>query len=151
MAGGQVCPKRRRERAEISEALGLAWARVRAQIGTLTFAERIGADEKSVRRWLGGPELPCAVHLLNSLAADPSALDEVLRLYGLRPAPIEAESGDDHRTIAGLSRLAGGLAEALADGRRDHRETLALAGAAQPLIAQLQALVAEADKVRGIN
>lgn len=46
--------------------------------------------------------------------------------------------------------FAGQWTEALADGRRDHRETCELAQAIRPILPALSAIVAEADRVKGV-
>lgn len=136
-------------KADTSGALGAAWARVRFKLGHGRFADDLDVDAKTINRAIAGETLPELHHALNSLLVDPTALDEVLHLYGFELRPCAALGGSDIQTVAGLSHAAGKLAEALADGRRDHLETLDLADDIRPLLPRLSAIVGEADRLRG--
>lgn len=151
MDKGQVCPKPAAIVAKpvLSRALSAAWARVALRIGKGAFADAAGFDVKTVDRALTGPSLPYAEHLLNSLVADPTALNEVLALYGIEARPLRAHPANDLETVAGLSQAAAAVAEALQDGVRCHRDTCQLADIFRPLVAKLNAIVAEADQIRG--
>ncbi|MCQ8205481.1 hypothetical protein NP569_24640, partial [Vibrio parahaemolyticus] len=65
--------------------------------------------------------------LLDFLLADPSALDEVLRLYGYQLAPKGHAPAVDFEIIADTAALAAEHTEAMRDGVRQHRETLRIA------------------------
>lgn len=147
----QVCPQKSQSKATLSVAIGAAWSRVANTIGKGSFADRADFDEVTYKRAVAGPSLPSAEHLLNSLAADPTALDEVMALYGLAVHPSYVAQGTD---IELLSRLGHTLAEyidRMRDGRRCHNDTLAMAVLFRPLIPQLAAIVAEADELRGVR
>jgi len=88
--------------------------------------------------------------VMNSLCADMTALNEVFALYGLEVRPRQAVAANDLNIIGLLGHLSGQWAEAMADGRRDHNETLAIAVALRPLIPALQGVVAEADHILGV-
>lgn len=145
-----VCPKAPIGKAKLQGALAAAWSRVSHEIGRGTFADATGADPTTINRAICGPSLPSAEHLLNSLCADPSALDEVLKLYGLTVRPLHVEAANDMETVAGVSHLAGQWAGALSDGVRDHRETCQIADAIRPLMPRLMNIVAEADRLKEV-
>lgn len=106
-------------------------------------------DQKTIARGMAGPCLPDAENLLNSLAADPTALAEVLALYGLQIVPIGFDAALDFEIIADNSALLAEHTEAMRDGRRDHRETVRIADKARPVVQRLSAIIAEADRIRG--
>ena len=150
MSHGQVRPIRKRSKAEVSGALATGWARVSAgRKGA--FADNVDIDTKTVNRALTGETVPELHTALNSLADDPTALDELFALYGGRFTPSVAKPGSDMELAAGLGRSLAELIERLRDGTRDHLDTLALAALFRPLIPQMQAVVGEADVLRGID
>lgn len=151
LKGKQVCQIKAQSKTTLSAALGAAWGRVANEIGRGTFADRADFDQVTLARATAGPALPSAENLLNSLAADPTALDEVLALYGLAVRPSFVAQGTD---IELLSRLGHTLAEyidRMRDGKRCHNDTLALAVLFRPLIPQMAAIVDEADALRGVR
>lgn len=135
---------------EIHGALAAGWSRVINAIGRGTFQDAAGLDAKLVTRTLGGESTPELHTALNSLAACPTALNEVLDKYGFEIRPKQAAPANDMDTVAGLSHLVGKWVEALADGNRDHRETCELATVIRPLVSKLNGICAEADKIKGI-
>lgn len=138
---------RKRSRADVSAQLAVGWARITAtQQGA--FADAMGVDVKTVRRALCCETMPELHTALNSLLYDPTALDEVLSLYGYRLQVDEREAANDLDVIAALCNLAGQYSAALADGRRDPRETCQLADAIRPLMKTMSALCAEADAIK---
>lgn len=149
MADNKVCPIVPVSKTRLSEALSAAWGRVSNEMGRGTFADRMGADPKTIQRGMAGPSLPDAENLLNSLAADPTALAEVFALYGLQVVPIGFDAALDFEIIADTSGLLAEHTEAMRDGRRDHRETISIANRARPVIQKLSAIVSEADRLRG--
>lgn len=144
-----VCRNRPQSKTRLSNALGAAWGRVSNSVGKGAFADAAEFDVVTINRALTGPSLPAAENLLNSLAADPSALDEVLALYGLALRPAYARAGSDMELLAGLGHSIAELIDRLRDGKRCHLDTLALAEMFRPLIPQMQAVVGEADELRG--
>lgn len=136
-------------RVDTSAALGAAWARVSAQMGKGAFADRVGVDVKTINRAITGETLPELHTAFSSLLADPTALDEVAAQFGYAIRPIEAAAGADFAAIAALSHLAGQWVEVMADGKRDHRETLELGAAIRQLMPILSAILSEADRIKG--
>ena len=148
MPDNQVCRAKPQTKTRLSSALSAAWGRVGNTIGKGAFADAAEFDVVTVNRALTGPSLPAAENLLNSLAADPSALDEVLALYGLSVRPAYAKGGSDMELAARLGHSLSELIDRLRDGKRCHLDTLALSELFRPLIPHLQAVVDEADEMR---
>lgn len=151
MPDQQVCHRKTVSKTKLSAALCAAWSRVGLMMGRGAFADAAEFDEVTISRALKGPSLPNAENLLNSLAADPTALDEVFALYGLTLTPLHTQGASDLKTISDLTGLAGKIAIALSDGQRDHRETCEIADAIRPLQQSLNAICAEADRFRSAN
>ena len=143
----QVRSIKRQTKSDVQGKLAAAWARVSAgRKGA--FADAADTSIATVDRALTGKSVPELHTALNSLAFDPTALDEVFALYGIKVVPLMTEAANDLNTISSLSNLAGQFAAALSDGHRDHRETCQLADAIRPLMKALGAICAEADAVR---
>ena len=62
--------------------------------------------------------------------------------------PCETAAGNDMAMIACIARLAAQWADVMADGARDHQETLTLADMIHPLMPTLNAILAEAAEHR---
>ncbi len=107
-------------------------------------------DSVTVRRGISGPSLPSAENLLNSLAADPTALNEVLALYGLSATPKVATPANDMQLAAGLGHSLAEFIDRLRDGKRCHVDTAVLAALFRELIPQMQAIVDEDDARRRV-
>lgn len=136
---------------DTSAALAAGWARECNAMGKGTFADHVGVDVKTINRALTGETVPEFHTALSSLLASPTALDEVLELYGFQIRPLKAVPAQDFETIASLSRFVGRWVDALSDGVRDHCETLTLADQIRPLMPHLAALLGEADRLKGIG
>lgn len=134
---------------ELQPKLAKAWARVIATVGKGAFADKCGCDPDTIDNALTGKSVPRAHTLLNSLTADPTALDEVLALYGLKVVPNQADAANDLNVAAGASEISSAICHALSDGKRDHRETLNIAELIRPHLPSLTAIVREADTIRG--
>lgn len=126
----------------------LGVSRMIAAHGRDKVALALGVSPRQLGNLANG-SFPAPHRLWNLLALDPTALDDIARLYRRELRPTTAQGLDDFGTVARISHLAGQWTEALADGKRDHTETLALAEAIRPLLHQLGAVVAEADRHRG--
>ena len=101
----QVRPIRKHTKAEVSGALAAGWARVSAgRKGA--FADNLEIDAKTVNRALTGETVPELHTAFNSLADDPTALDELGALYGVGFVPKRASGGDDMALAAGLGHSA---------------------------------------------
>lgn len=149
MPESRVRPIFRRSKTDVSDALAAGWARVSAgRRGA--FADNVDITTKTLNRALTGESLPELHTALNSLADDPTALDEVLALYGRRLAHNNPQRASDMALVHDLAVLLGEFTGALADQKRCHLETIALATLIRPLLPQLSAIVAEADAVRGV-
>lgn len=132
------------------DALVAGLARISAKHGRGTVADASQRTTRALDKlFSGGSHDTTGKGLLDFLAADPTALDEVLRLYGMKVVPLIAEAANDLHTISTLSLLAGQFAAAIEDGRRDHRETCQLADAIRPLMQALGAICSEADVIKG--
>lgn len=144
-----VRPKTALSKAKVSAALSAGWARV---IGTRKgeMADRLEVSTKCIDRALTHETTPELHTAFNSLIFDPTALDELVALYGVRIVPKHSAAANDLTTIADLSRLIGQFAEALSDGKRHPRETCQLADLIRPILSELGAIVEEADRIKGV-
>lgn len=134
------------------EALVTGLARTAAKIGRGNLADKSNRTPRALDKLFSGSNMDTSGYgLLNFLLADPSALDEVFALYGFKLAPLHAEHGRDFATIADSAQLIATFTDALRDGRRDHRETLAIADKARAVVPHLSAIIAEADGIRGVG
>ncbi len=148
MVDQQVCRKKPVSKTKLSAAIGAAWGRVANKMGKGAFADAAEFDQVTINRALTGPSLPSAEHLLNSLAADPTSLTEVLALYGLKASPAIADPANDFALAAELGHTLAELIDRLRDGKRCHVDTAVLAALFRHLIPQMQAVVDEADARR---
>ncbi len=134
---------------DVSARLVAAWGRVIAKVGRGKFADSLQVDTKTIGRAMAGPSLPELHTAFNSLLIDPTALDEVADLYGFEIRKKQANAANDMETIGELSALLTDWIAALADGRRDHTETVKLAKRVRTVIHRLNSLCAEADRPTG--
>ncbi|QZP07794.1 hypothetical protein [Caenibius sp. WL] len=136
--------------AQYRDNLILGLSRVSARHGRGQVADKSGRTTRALDKlFSGGSHDTTGKGLLDFLAADLTALDEVLALYGVGIRPLRNEAANDLHTISSLSNLAGQFAAALEDGHRCHVETLQLADAARPLMKALGAICSEADQIKG--
>lgn len=148
MADKLVCRRKAVSKTRLSRALAAAWSRCANTMGRGTFADAAEFDAVTYDRAIKGPSLPAAENLLNSLAADPTALTEVVALYGLKLSPVLAEPANDFELAAQLGHTLAELIERLRDGKRCHVDTAVLAALFRQLIPQMQAVVDEDDMRR---
>lgn len=146
MTDKHVCRKNPQTKTKLSAALGAAWARVSNRMGKGAFSDAAGFDAVTLNRALTGPSLPSAEHLLNSLCADPTALAEVMALYGLKVSPAIAEPANDFELAAQLGHTLAEMIERMRDGKRCHVDTAVLAALFRQIIPQMQAIIDEDDK-----
>lgn len=134
------------------DALVLGLARSAANVGRGNLADRSKRTTRALDKLFSGA---CAdtsgKGLLDFLLADPSALDEVLGLYGYQLAPTNCAPALDFEIIADTAALTAAHTEAMRDGIRKHRETIKIADCARPVVAQYSAIIAEADRLRGVG
>lgn len=151
MRNKQVCPKTPISKAKLQAALAAGWSRVANQMSKAQFAQNLDVDAATITRAVAGPSLPSSEHLLNSLVVDPSALDEVMSLFGLKLSPVQSLPANDMSIAAGMAEGVSEIIKLTADGVRCHRDTMALAALFRPLIPQMQTIVDEADRIRGVG
>lgn len=149
-SGKQVSPFRRVSKAQVSGALAAAWARICRDCKG-SFADHLEIDPKTVNRTLTGESVPEVHTVLNALAFNPTAMDELARLVGGRFIPDEQVAAGDYANVAALAHATAKYADVMADGVRDHAETLALADLFRPLVANLAPIIAQADRIKGIH
>lgn len=149
MTDKQVCRQKPQSKTKLSAAISAGWSRCAHDMGQGSFADAADMDSVTVRRGISGPSLPSAENLLNSLAADKTALNEVLALYGLEARSKLSQAANDMEIAAGLGHGLSELIDRLRDGKRCHLDTLALGEVFRRVIPQLQAIVDEADHIRG--
>lgn len=132
------------------EALVSGLARVAGQIGRGNLADKSGRTTRALDKLFSGScNDTSGKGLLDFLLADPTALDEVLGLYGFQLSPLRGEALPDFTIIADAAEIVATYTDAMRDGRRDHRDTIRIADKARPVIAGLQGIVCEADQHRG--
>jgi len=139
-----VLPKGR-----VAALLSAGWARIIATHGKGALADALDVSENTIGNALAQRTTPELHTALNSLSVDPTALDELLAGYGFRLCPLHSKAANDLATAAGVIGAMGELVEALSDGVRDHNETLAIATLLRPHLPAVQAIVHEADMLRG--
>ena len=150
MSDAQVCRTAPISKTRLSQAISAAWSRCALAMGQGIFADASDMDQVTVRRGIAGPSLPSAENLLNSLAADPTALNEVLGLYGLVATLKESGEVSDMDLITGMSGAVAEYLRRIADGRRCHLDEAALAALFRPIIPQMQAIVDADDRRKGV-
>jgi hypothetical protein len=148
----QVCPKTAPDKSDVSAALSVSWARTAQRVGKGTMADKLRSCTKTIDRALTGDSVPELHTALASLLADPNALDEVFALYGFdAPRRRNAEAANDMATVSDLSGLVATFCDALKDGHRDHRETLAIADLVRAIMPSLTDILDEANALRGVK
>lgn len=132
------------------QALIAGLARVAGHLGRGNLADKSGRTTRALDKLFAGSSSDTSGKgLLDFLKADPTALDEVLALYGFQLAPLGREAVLDFEIIADAAALTAEHTEAMRDGKRDHRETIRIADKARPVVARYQGIIAEADSIRG--
>lgn len=139
-------------KSDVSGALSVSWARTARVVGKGAMADRIDGSTKLIDRALIGETVPELHTALASLLADDGALDEVFALYGrARPARLQSEAANDMATVSDLSGLVHAFCDAIKDGTRDHRETLAIADLVRAIMPALTDILDEANRLRGVK
>ena len=138
---------------DVSDHLVAGWTRVMARIGRGTFIDHLRVDRKVVERTISTGNMPHLDTVLNSLLVDSTALDEVFALYGLS---VYRLPDGIHGGICAQDDLGDviAFAMALSDYQRgnpnDHRAKIALSEKARRALQVASAIVAEADRIRGV-
>jgi hypothetical protein len=145
-----VCPSGPVPKDRFQLLLAQAWGRIWPQVGKGTMASAMGLDStKTIDRAVTASNLPEAHTVFNSLCADLSALDELLREYGVGVHLLRNAPANDLLTAAGVVKAMGDLIGRLEDGIRCHNDTLAVAALLRPHMPALEAIIADADRLRG--
>lgn len=146
-----VVPERRPPgELQYHEALVAGLARSAAAIGRGNLADKSNRTTRALDKLFSGSSADTSGKgLLDFTLADPTALDEVLALYGLQLAPLDPSCAIDFEIIADAAALTAEHTDAMRDGRRDHRETIRIADKARPVVQRYSAIIAEADELRG--
>lgn len=135
---------------KFKQKLAAAWGRVWPATGKGAMADAMGlTDVKTIDRAVTASNLPEAHTIFNSLLADETALNEILAYYGFKITRLNATAANDLDTIHGLCDAASELSAAVADGFRDHRETLRVADKLRPHMPAMEAILREAETIRG--
>lgn len=136
-----------KERAKTFIAAGLQ--RAVAEHGKDELALAGGCSERCIEKALALDTVPSIETLGNMLAKEPTLLDEFYAALGWQLIPLRANAANDLETAAGLGRAGATLAEAWADGRRDHIELFAFVDLIRPHLPAIMAMIGEADQLRG--
>lgn len=131
------------------ELLTCAWGRITAKKGRGGFADALNVTPETLGNAMSGRNQPKAHTVFNSLRADPTALDEVAAHYGFKIIPASSDAANDLATAAGTIDAMAALVRALDDQHRDHQETLSIANLLRPHIGSLNAIIRQADELRG--
>lgn len=132
------------------EALVAGLARIASKIGRGNLADKSERTTKALDKLFSGSSADTSGKgLLDFLHADPTALDEVLALYGYQLSPLGSEAAIDFEIIADAAALSAEHTEAMRDGRRDHRDTIRIADKARAVVQGYTAIIREADVLRG--
>lgn len=145
-----VVPERRPpSELQFHEALVAGLARAAAGIGRGNLADKSNRTTRALDKLFSGASADTSGKgLLDFLLADPTALDEVLALYGFQLAPRDTSLAIDFEIIADTAAVIAEHTDAMRDGRRDHRETIRIADKARPVVQRYSAIIAEADELR---
>jgi hypothetical protein len=146
-----VVPDRRPpSELQYHEALVAGLARAAASIGRGNLADKSHRTTRALDKLFSGSSADTSGKgLLDFLLADPTALDEVLALYGVQLAPLDPSRAIDFEIIADAAALTAEHTNAMRDGVRNHRETIRIADKARPVVQKYSAIIAEADQIRG--
>ena len=132
--------------AEYRELIAPGVRRASATIGCDRLGLLVGCDGKTLRHARDEKSTLAAASLFNLLTVDPTALNELAAHFGFQFTPIAVSAYP--RLLADAVGLSAVIADALADGIIDHREEQAIADKARPVVAELNGLIASADRKR---
>lgn len=153
MADGTVVPNRHPvSPLQFHAALVAGLARVSAEIGRGNLADKSERTPKALAKLFSGDTMDTTGKgLLDFLLADPTALDEVLALYGygIHRLPDLKAKMSAPETLGDVIHLAAVLSENRDNGG-DHRAKLRIANAARPVAQAAFGFIAEADAIRGV-
>lgn len=150
MTPGNVPAKARPlSESDYRELVGKALRRATLETGKLgRLADAAGCDERTLRNARDEKNTLSGPALLNLLAVDPAMLDGLLAHFGLRAAPVDSAAPAYAQMLADVAGLAALTADALTDGRVDHREESEIIELQRELARTLSANVARHDRKR---
>lgn len=139
-----------RKRAALSKdaaksAVSCTLGRLTHAHGTLTVADYAGCHPRTITEAKAENSLPELHLMLNLLALDATALDELLALVGYRLIPAQDTSTCFPSMLADMAGVVSTTASALADGRVDHREEAQIIDQLRPFLPDLNRIVAQHD------
>lgn len=134
--------------SQFHAALVAGLSRAALMLGRGNLADKSGRTTRALDKVFHGSN-PNAKGLLDFLVAEPTALDELLALYGYRLTPLMCDAAIDFEIIADSAALHAEHTEAMRNGNRDHRETIRIAEKARPVVAKYAAIIQEADQIKG--
>jgi len=136
---------------DVSANLVAGWSRIMARIGRGTFVDHMAVDRKVIERTIGLGNMPHLDTVLNSLLIDPTALDEVLALYGFgrHRLPDGGKMDTTPEELGDVLDFAASFS-AYQRGPHNHQSKLKLAESARPVAQVTCGIVAEADRLRGL-
>ena len=125
-------------------------SRVAAKIGHGNMADKSGRTPKALGKLFCGDSMDTTGQgLLDFLRADPTALDEVLALYGFGIHRLVDAQPDECKRMAEVLDFATTDAAMTAAGKRDPRSICQLADKARPVAQHCMGIVAQADRIKG--
>ena len=126
-------------------AMMLDISRMIAEHGRDVVSSALGISTRQIGNLANG-SFPRADHLHNLKSLDPDALATVDALY----SPDKPKAANDMELASGIGHALAEMIDRLSDGKRCHLDTLAMAELFRRIIPQMQAIVNEADEIRGV-
>jgi hypothetical protein len=149
MKAGSVSPlSTRLTEADYRRLVAATVGRLCLVHGKDRLALEAGCDERTMRHARDERTSLSAPTLLNMLALDTSALDELAGHFGLKLVAMSASEREESDLLTGTLALVHAHAVALSDGHIDHQEEQDLAKLARPVVSEWGARVARADRKR---
>jgi hypothetical protein len=140
-------------KSQVQNALAVGIARAVAKVGGAgTLADRIGTSVATITRTTAATHLPELHTAFAATMADPTALDEVADLYGVRVVPAGSVcTSDTLRLSATLCTLLSKAIDAEMDGRVDHVELLGMERELRDARAMIDRKLARIGEIRGLR
>lgn len=150
MTAGNVLPEvRPLSESAYRAAIGKALRRATVENNNMgRLAAAADCDDRTLRNARAETTSLSGRALLNLLAVEPSMLDELLVHFGLRLVATDSETPAYAQMLADVAGLAAVTADALIDGRVDHREEGEIIEMQRGLAHQLSGNVARFDRAR---
>jgi hypothetical protein len=134
------------------QALVAGLARVAVKTGRGNLADKSQRTTKALDKLFSGDSMDTSGKgLLDFLLADPTALDEVLALYGYQLARKGSVPSEDMALASDTAALVQEHMDGIRDGTTgQHQKIIRIADKARPVIAGYAGFVAQADRIRGL-